>query len=97
MHGHNYVVEVGISGPVHNGMVIDFSDFKQLFEAYVQSRYDHRCLNDFKELKSMPTVENLAVAIADILTDAVRPALFPCVQTVRVYETPNCWVEVEVS
>ena len=97
MHGHNYVVEVGIVGSVHDGMVIDFSDFKQMFEKFVHSRYDHRCLNDFEELMSIPTVENLAVAIAGILVHALRPALFPRVQTVRVYETPNCWVEVEVS
>lgn len=92
MHGHNYVIELGIEGPVIDGMVVDFGSLKDIFVAVIEKRYDHTNLNQFEELK-MPTAENMAAAIAGLLREpmqALRPARLAMV---RIYETENCWVE----
>jgi 6-pyruvoyltetrahydropterin/6-carboxytetrahydropterin synthase len=47
-HGHNWELEVTLSGPVdpETGMVIDLKDLKEVMEREVEARFDHRSLND---------------------------------------------------
>ena len=76
-HGHNYMLEVTVSGPVDEttGMVCNLDDLDRCVEKEVLSRYDHENLNilsDFAD--SVPTTENLCVHIFEILQLAFRPA-----------------------
>lgn len=81
LHGHNYTVEVWISGePNAHGLVADFSHIKEVVGAY-----DHRHLND---LISPATVENVAQQLRDQLEER-----FPGM-AVRVWETEDCYAEV---
>lgn len=46
-HGHNYVVEVLVGGPVDSetGMVINLADLDRVVNQRVLERFDHRNLN----------------------------------------------------
>lgn len=66
-HGHNYNLEVKITGEVdpETGYVIDLKIVKDIIEAEVIERFDHRNLNldvaDFTGL--IPTAEHIAYVI----------------------------------
>jgi 6-pyruvoyltetrahydropterin/6-carboxytetrahydropterin synthase len=69
-HGHNYALEVTVSGPVDEGtgMVCNLVDLDGFVEREVLSRYDLENLNTLKEFaEDVPTTENLCVAIFEIL------------------------------
>jgi 6-pyruvoyltetrahydropterin/6-carboxytetrahydropterin synthase len=69
-HGHNYTLEVTVSGPVdeQTGMVCNLSDLDGIVEREVLSRYHLENLNTVGEFaKTVPTTENLCVAIFEIL------------------------------
>lgn len=86
-HGHNYALEVTVSGPVNDetGMVCDLADLDGAVSTSVIDRFDHQNLNaltDFADF--VPTTENLAVVIYNILKQR-----FPAVhlEKVRIEET----------
>jgi 6-pyruvoyltetrahydropterin/6-carboxytetrahydropterin synthase len=69
-HGHNYALEVTVSGPVdeRTGMVCNLVDLDSFVEREVLSRYDRENLNMLKEFaENVPTTENLCVEIFEIL------------------------------
>ncbi|SPF41421.1 6-pyruvoyl tetrahydropterin synthase [Candidatus Sulfotelmatobacter kueseliae] len=69
-HGHNYTLEVTVSGPVdeRTGMVCNLTDLDGVVEREVLSRYHLENLNTVQEFaKTVPTTENLCVAIFEIL------------------------------
>ena len=69
-HGHNYRLEVTVSGPVDasTGMVCNLVDLDGFVEREVLSRYDLENLNTLQEFsKNVPTTENLCVEIFEIL------------------------------
>ena len=62
MHGHNWKVEVEVSGNVLDnvGMVLDFKDIRNSTNDIV-NKLDHRFLNDLEPFKKInPTAENIA-------------------------------------
>jgi 6-pyruvoyltetrahydropterin/6-carboxytetrahydropterin synthase len=88
LHGHNYEIIVTVSGAVRdNGFIIDFWDLDKLVNPLVEM-VDHRTLNDITGLDN-PTAEN----IADWF---LRRLIQIGVTVVRVYETKDCWAEVEL-
>jgi 6-pyruvoyltetrahydropterin/6-carboxytetrahydropterin synthase len=65
-HGHNYVLEVTLEGPVDkSGQVAHRAALDRLIQTYVLDRMDHTDLNaDVPEFAgSVPTTENLASVI----------------------------------
>ena len=95
-HGHNYIVEVTMEGspdPV-TGMVMDLKQLKEVMEREVLEPMDHRFLNHevapFGEV--VPTPENLAMEIWKRLEG---PLTLPHarLESVRLYETEDLWVE----
>jgi len=69
-HGHNYILEVTVSGPVdpHTGMVCNLVDLDTFVEREVISRYHLENLNTLQEFaQNVPTTENLSVEIFEIL------------------------------
>lgn len=68
LHGHGYVLEVELSGPLdHRGVVADFAELDAVVEEHVLCRFDHRLLN---EVLGNPTAELLACEIAGWLDAA---------------------------
>ena len=68
-HGHNYVLEVTVSGQVDsNGMVCNLVDLDECVQREVVTRFDLENLNMREEFKqAVPTTENLCAVIYDIL------------------------------
>lgn len=111
LHGHTYTAEFAIDGgliaPLHpeddppsaTGMVMDFSDVKQLVDAALP---DHRCINSFgveghspwvspsgQDVGlANPTAEWLALTLYERLAESI--ANHGCsLAYVRVWETPD--------
>jgi 6-pyruvoyltetrahydropterin/6-carboxytetrahydropterin synthase len=95
-HGHNYVLEVTLSGKVDavTGMIVDLKDVKTVLNREVVDVMDHRYLN--AEVppfdKVVPTSENIAREIwrrivPHFSSDTVQ------LHEVRLYETENLYVE----
>jgi 6-pyruvoyltetrahydropterin/6-carboxytetrahydropterin synthase len=87
-HGHNYTVEIELSGPVQdNGFIIDFFDLDTVVKPMLD-RCDHQMLNDIEGLEN-PTAENIAawfrLGIVNRLPASVGVA------AVKVWETPTCY------
>jgi len=86
-HGHNYHLEVTVSGPVNRatGMVCNLVDLDGFVEREVLSRYHLENLNVLQEFaKVVPTTENLCVEIFDILQRGFHHAHL---ERVRLEET----------
>jgi 6-pyruvoyltetrahydropterin/6-carboxytetrahydropterin synthase len=86
-HGHNYTLEVTVSGPVDqgNGMVCNLVDLDGFVEREVLSRYHLENLNMLQEFaQQVPTTENLSVEIFEILQRGFHKAHL---ERVRLEET----------
>jgi 6-pyruvoyltetrahydropterin/6-carboxytetrahydropterin synthase len=86
-HGHNYFLEVTVSGPVDQdtGMVCNLVDLDGFVGREVLSRYDLENLNTLQEfVKNVPTTENLCVEIYEIMQ---RGFHFAHLERVRLEET----------
>ena len=93
-HGHNYVVEVSVSGTPDpaRGPLVDLPVFERTVRERVIDRFDHKHLNtdcpEFAERN--PTVENLAQVIWGLLAGAFNGCVLSCI---RVWETPRTHAE----
>ncbi len=86
-HGHNYLLEVTVSGPVDDdtGMVCNLVDLDGIVRAEILERFDHQNLNTLPEFgKHIPTTENLCIAIYNILKQGFTQAHL---EKVRIEET----------
>lgn len=118
MHGHTYTLEITVEGvplPVapgfpKSGMIVDFSDLKQLVVNHLLSKIDHTVLNDSfyyttaeimaQEIFTM--LESAIAAITDIHCIPAMPPTFeeilkvpaPILHRVRLWETPDSYAEV---
>ena len=76
-HGHNYVLEVTLDGSTdaETGMVMDLKQLKDVMEAEIGRRFDHRDLTaDTPYFRERPaTAENVAGVVFELL-DAALPA-----------------------
>jgi len=88
-HGHNYVVEISVSGDVDaaTGMIANLADLDGFVERQVLDAFDHKSLNEevpaFREV--VPTTENLCIEIFERLKSFPHANL----ERVRIEETSN--------
>lgn len=77
-HGHNYVLDVSVRGPIDSktGYVVDLAKLRELVTREVLDKVDHRNLNlDVDFMRGViPTTEHLVLAIWRVLQPAVAPA-----------------------
>ena len=94
-HGHNYRLEVTLRGPVEaeTGMVLDLKTLKGILDAEIGARFDHRNLNEDTPYfrNRMPTAENLAQVIFELLDPVLPPE---SLYRVRLSPTEDLSVEV---
>ena len=86
-HGHNYALEVTVSGQVHpqTGMVCNLADLDEIVQREVLERFDHENLNVRQEFSAaVPTTENLSAVIFNILQQNFTAAHL---EKVRLEET----------
>jgi len=92
-HGHNYVLEVTLSGEVCNdtGMVFDLKELKKLTQREIIDKVDHKNLNvDVDYLKSIiPTAENLAIKFWEILEPKITKGRL---HEIKLYESERNYV-----
>ncbi|MBD2080801.1 6-carboxytetrahydropterin synthase [Leptolyngbya sp. FACHB-17] len=96
-HGHNYHLEVTIKGEMdqRTGMIADLVAFQKAVDDYVVEPFDHTFLN--KDIpyfeKVVPTAENIAVHIRDLLEEPIRQ-IGAQLYKVKLIESPNNSCEV---
>ena len=86
-HGHNYQVEVTVSGQVdaQTGMVCNLVDLDGFVHAEILERFDRQNLNTLLEFHTVvPTTENLCIRIYEILQRSFQHAHL---EKVRIEET----------
>lgn len=86
-HGHNYFVEVTVSGQVapRTGMVCNLVDIDECVQREIIQRFDHENLNALAEFRDrVPTTEELSVVIYNILKRTFHAAHL---EKVRLEET----------
>ena len=88
-HGHNYVVEVSVSGTVDpaTGMIVNLVDLDNFVQREVIEPFDHQSLNEDVEAfrTDVPTTENLCKEIYQRLKHFPLAKL----ERVRIEETSN--------
>lgn len=96
-HGHNYVLEVTLSGEPDptTGMIVDLKTLKEVISREVLDPMDHRFLNyevrPFDRL--VPTAENLAIEIWNRLAPYFPHGNGARLFNVRLYETEDLYVD----
>jgi len=97
LHGHNYILEVTIQGEPspETGMVMDLKALKDLIVEAVVDRFDHKHLNQdvpyFKE--KVPTPENLAVLIWELLEPRLEGRQGHRLHRIRLHEDASFFVD----
>jgi 6-pyruvoyltetrahydropterin/6-carboxytetrahydropterin synthase len=86
LHGHNWRVEVTVAAEKLDqiGVVMDFHELQRIVDEIVTPMHN-RHLNDLPAFAKLnPSAENVALHIAQSLASRVK------VQSVQVWETPDC-------
>ncbi len=86
-HGHNYTVEVTVSGQVDGstGMVCDLVELDGFVQKNVLSLFDHANLNTLPQFSAtVPTSENLGIEIYKIFSQHFHAAKL---ERIRLEET----------
>jgi 6-pyruvoyltetrahydropterin/6-carboxytetrahydropterin synthase len=88
-HGHNYVVEIRVSGTVDpaTGMIVNLTDLDRFVQREVIEAFDHKSFNEDVEAfgEKVPTTENVCMEIYQRLKNFSLAKL----EWVRVEETSN--------
>ncbi len=96
-HGHNYHLEVTISGEIDSrtGMIVNLQKLHDLLDEVVVEHLDHYFLNEdipyFAEV--VPTAENIAVYIGYLLQNPIAQ-LGVTLERLRLIESPNNSCEI---
>lgn len=96
-HGHNYHLEVSVTGEMdaRTGMIVDLGELQKVIDDYVVEPFDHTFLNKdipyFADV--VPTAENIAVYIAQLLKDPIA-SLGVELDKVKLVESPNNSCEI---
>lgn len=92
-HGHNYIVEVLVGGPVdpETGMVVNLAGLDRVVQDRIIERFDHTNLNEDELFQStVPTTENFCRALFALVENALPVGEL---EYIRVEETENNFFE----
>ncbi|WP_405606041.1 6-pyruvoyl trahydropterin synthase family protein [Polaribacter sp. Asnod1-A03] len=92
-HGHNYELEVSVTGEVdkETGFVMDLAILRRLIRTEIEDAFDHKNLNvEVEEFKNLnPTAENISIIIYNKLRKKIIENLD---LSIKLYETPRNFV-----
>lgn len=91
-HGHNMQLEVTVKGWVNpaTGMLINFTELKEVVAKSLTDKLDHAWLNDVYGDEILTTCE----VTTPLMLEKLLPAL-PNISRLRVYETDSSFCEIE--
>lgn len=95
VHGHTYYVELGLFAPIdpESGMAIDMKDIGEFLEVNVKGLYDHQFINE--KMRGKPsTAEMIGKYVFETAQAYFVKGGKALDVKVRVYETPDSWVEL---
>lgn len=96
LHGHNWKLEVGITGPVNeNGFVLDFKELKSLINTTIINRIDHKCLNELVIANfpsKNPTAENMLLWMAEVIKTRLMDSFYN-LAFLKLWETDTSYAE----
>jgi 6-pyruvoyltetrahydropterin/6-carboxytetrahydropterin synthase len=93
-HGHNYLLEVTISGEpdTMTGMICSLDDLDKIVHREVVDRYDHKNFNvDIPEFSTEPTTSEI---VTKVIFERLRDTVPATLERVRLHETPRNIFEV---
>ncbi len=92
-HGHNYELEVKLTGEVdpETGYLYDLGKLKDIIKAKIEKKFDHKNLNiEVDEFKTLnPTAEHICYVIYLILRQEIEERYD---LEVKLWETPRNYV-----
>lgn len=95
-HGHNYDVEVSVSGPLdpRTGMILNLAKLDQHLNRVLQ-KLDGKNINaEISEFYEMiPTTENLIAYIQKEIEPLIKSEPGVVLERIRLYEAPTLWVD----
>lgn len=97
-HGHNYRVEVTISGEIDSltGMIMNISDLKLLMKEVISDTLDHKHIDldvpHFRDQEIPSTAENIASYIFDQMEKNLPESV--ALESVKLHETDKNVVEI---
>ena len=99
LHGHTYRLEVTIARQngelITNGssagMVMDFSDLKEIVNTEILEKVNHKFLNDVLDFRT--TSENMSAYFYEVLQQKLVPIGVEVI-CLRLWETPTSYAEV---
>jgi 6-pyruvoyltetrahydropterin/6-carboxytetrahydropterin synthase len=89
-HGHNYDVEVTVTGPVdeRTGRIVPIELLDRIFDERVRARFSRRFFNDDEAFSAqVPTAENIALVIQDSLATEIANRSSAELVRVKIIET----------
>ena len=93
-HGHNYELEVKLTGEIDpvTGFLYDLKKLKDIIKSEIEDKLDHKNLNiQVEEFKTLnPTAENICIVIWNILRNKIDNQFDI---KVKLWETPRNYVE----
>jgi len=102
-HGHDYVLEVCVAGPLNpgTGQVINPRKLDKLVQESILKDFEHRNLNlDVPEFGDLvPTSENIVFVIRERLErnwGAAFPGAWPRLERIRLEETQRNVIELNI-
>jgi len=92
IHGHTYFVELGVLCSIDpaTGMGLDLKELGEFLKSNVEALFDHQFIND-----RIPGQHSTAEGIARYILDVADRYFNKSIVKVRVYETPDSWVEMD--
>jgi 6-pyruvoyltetrahydropterin/6-carboxytetrahydropterin synthase len=98
LHGHTYILEVTVEANPdcyphfsEQGFFVDFGELKEIVGDELDRWWDHKHLNE--TVDPNPTAERLILHLWNSLAPKLRATCLLCY--LKLYETPNCWVEYD--
>lgn len=94
-HGHNYELFVTVKGEINpnTGFVVNLKDLSTVIRTDVTEILDHKNLNlDVKGMPIMPSTENVAIFIWDILAPKIKE-MGAALHCIKLFETDSNYVE----
>ena len=94
-HGHTYKLFVTVSGEEENGMIINFTDLKEIVNREVIDIFDHHFINDLDCMKGKITTCEIMIEIFWKLLENSLKEKDVKLEKLKLYETATSYAEVD--